>query len=127
MKPVAPEHRCGYSQVVFAKDQPEYIPLPANFNGVEVETKWRLTWRERLSVLFRGSIYLSLLTFGKPLQPIRLSVLREPDDGDPGTIDQVRDLDAVKDVAAIGSSFTGDRRPPGPPDFPRPKHHRPVG
>lgn len=79
MKPITPELRNGIRQVVFAKDQPEYLPLPANFDGQEVETKWKLSWSERLRILLTGNLYLSLLTFGKPLQPIRLSVLREPD------------------------------------------------
>lgn len=69
--PIAAEgHR-----VVFAEDQPEYNPLPAiSFPGPErcVTTRWQLTWRERLRVLFGSGIYLSLLTFNQPLQPMKL-------------------------------------------------------
>ena len=61
MKPIKPEPRQGVGEVVFAKDQPEYEPLPANFDGRSVETKWRLSWRERLHILFRGNLYLTLL------------------------------------------------------------------
>jgi hypothetical protein len=77
MIPITPEPRKDARAVVFAKDQPEYLPLPANFDGTSVETKWRLSWHEWLRVLWTGNLYLTLLTFGKPLQPIRLSVLRD--------------------------------------------------
>jgi len=61
--------------VTYAKDQPEYVPLPARVdkNGTVI-TCWKLTWRERLTVLWRGSFYLTLLTFNHPLQPIRCSI-----------------------------------------------------
>lgn len=78
MRPVKPEQRIGYEDVTFAKDQPEYIPLPAITDGNYVETKWRLSWRERLTTALRGNLYLSVLTFGRPLQPVRLSVVRDP-------------------------------------------------
>jgi hypothetical protein len=79
MKPVFPELRTGYWQVVFAKDQPQYLQLPANTDGRQVETKWVLSWRERLRIFFAGNLYLTLLTFGNPLQPIRVSLLRDED------------------------------------------------
>jgi hypothetical protein len=58
--------------ITFAKDQPEYQPLPAFRNDSqlgEVITCWNLTFRERLRILFKGEIWLSLLTFNKPLTP----------------------------------------------------------
>ncbi len=58
--------------VVFAKDQPEYHPLPAlRLSNAEAEIIccWKLTWRERLRVLLGGRIWHSILTFGHPLQP----------------------------------------------------------
>jgi len=56
--------------VEFAKDQPEYNTLPAfrDESGVVV-TFWKLTLRERLRVLFKGGVWLSLMTFNKPLTP----------------------------------------------------------
>ena len=38
--------------VVFAKDQPEYLPLPAyrTPDGQEVTACWGMTWRERIRV-----------------------------------------------------------------------------
>lgn len=81
MKPVSPVVR-GYKdkELVFAKDQPEYLPLPAlplDF-GNSIATRWRLTWRERLRVLFRGDVYLSVMTFRQRLQPVMLET--EPPD-----------------------------------------------
>lgn len=58
--------------IVFAKDQPEYQDLPAFLaNGPEgnVIICQRLTFMERLRVLITGEIWLSLLTFNKPLTP----------------------------------------------------------
>lgn len=63
--------------VVFAKDQPEYLPLPAFKNDSpqgEVVFCQCLTLKERIKVLFTGKIWVSLLTFNKPLTPSFLSV-----------------------------------------------------
>lgn len=60
------------ANITFAKDQPEYQPLPAFKNDSpqgEVITCWRLSFRERLRVLFKGEIWLSLLSFNEPLTP----------------------------------------------------------
>jgi len=63
------------SNIVFAKDQPQYLPLPADItdDGIAI-TCWTLTWRERLIILFTGRIWLKQMTFNKPLQPQLLSV-----------------------------------------------------
>lgn len=64
------------ANVVFAKDQPEYLPLPAFKNKSdlgEVITCHSLTFKERLRVLFKGEIWLSMMTFNKPLTPIFMS------------------------------------------------------
>jgi hypothetical protein len=62
------------TEVVFAKDQPEYLPLPAlSFRDGLIVTCWSLTWRERLRLLFGGNVFLGTLTFNKALQPVRLS------------------------------------------------------
>ena len=61
----------------YAKNQPPYIPLPtrAAEDGTVV-TCWQMTWRERLSVLLSGKLFLTLLTFNRPLQPVRLGVTK---------------------------------------------------
>lgn len=73
MKPVnvAPSAPSEGQHVVYAAGQPEYQPLPAwKKPGGEVVSRWRLTWRERLSVLFGRDLYVEVLTFNAPLQPI---------------------------------------------------------
>lgn len=61
------------SNVVYAKDQPEYLPLPAHKSEDGcVSTCWKLTLRERVRMAFTGRLYLSVLTFNRPLQPLRL-------------------------------------------------------
>ena len=67
--PMMPIEFAGQN-VVFAKDQPEYLPLPAmrTLDG-EVTSCWGMTWRERLRVLWTRRVYITLLTFGEPLQP----------------------------------------------------------
>lgn len=60
------------SNVIIAKDQPEYRPLPSNYANDDYGTVtfcWRLTWRERLRLLVTGKLWHQVLTFKKPLQP----------------------------------------------------------
>lgn len=68
--------------VVIAKDQPEYQPLPAHRFVDDPHGRiafcWKLTWRERLAVLFRGKLWHQVLTFNQPLQPQLMSV-EKPD------------------------------------------------
>ena len=63
--------------VIYAKDQPEYNPLPAHVvpgSGTgEIICCWKLSWRERLRVLFHGVVWHHILTFHQPLQPQRLA------------------------------------------------------
>jgi len=54
---------------VWAKDQPPYLPLPAYTNERETISCWQLSWRERLTVLFRGRLWLRQCNFGQKLQP----------------------------------------------------------
>lgn len=62
-------------EVVFAKDQPEYLQLPAiKLPDGQVITRWNFTLKERIKILFSGNLWLSLLTFNNPLQPIQLWV-----------------------------------------------------
>lgn len=75
MTPISPVIP-GYDlpETVYAKDQPEYIPLPAHRteDGLVI-TRWRLSLTERLRILFGGSLWLSILTFNRPLQPVKLT------------------------------------------------------
>lgn len=64
--------------VVFAKDQPEYMPLPAmkipNDPQGLIITKWQLSPEELERIKETGTIHLSVATFNQPLQPVLLTV-----------------------------------------------------
>jgi len=62
--------------IVFAKDQPPYLPLPAwrsleDEKGVVISC-WGMSFMERIRILCTGKIWVSLLTFNKPLTPSRV-------------------------------------------------------
>jgi hypothetical protein len=67
MKPIEfAEQNCTY-----AKDQPEYNPLPSfQCDDGRVISCWGLDWRERLRVLFTGRVWVSVMAFHQPLQPL---------------------------------------------------------
>ncbi len=59
---------------VYGEGQPDYKPLPAYRSpGGEVVTCWELTEEEKKRVAETGQIWLSLLTFGLPLQPVYIT------------------------------------------------------
>ena len=61
------------ANTIFAANQSGYRGLPAYYDRDDptglVVSCWSLGWRERLGVLFRGRLYLSVLTFHRLLQP----------------------------------------------------------
>jgi hypothetical protein len=66
---------------VIGKNQPEYKPMPAHqFHDPDgrIAMCWRLTWGERIKLLFTGCIWQQTLTFGLPIQPQLLTV-EKPD------------------------------------------------
>ena len=66
MKPTKfKEQNCTYAQ-----NQDEYGNLPAfkDDNSVIVSC-WKLSFKERLRILFTGRIWLALWSFDKPLTP----------------------------------------------------------
>lgn len=74
-------------EVVYAKDQPQYLQLPAcnfQYTGGEVSviSRYRLTIFERLKLLFTGSIWLEQMTFGQALQPQRPTINEPLTDSD---------------------------------------------
>jgi hypothetical protein len=89
MHPLEPALHADAHRVVFAKDQPPYIPLPASVDAHgTVMTEWELTAEELDRVLSGGRIRLWLLYTsvkdGKPFTPVSLEVL-EPIGGRRGT------------------------------------------
>ncbi len=69
-------------EVVYAKNQPEYIPLRclrSRTEYVEVLSRWTLTPEQRKMIAEGADIFLELSTFGQPLQPIRLQVSADPE------------------------------------------------
>lgn len=64
-------------EVVYAKDQPEYIPLRtlrSRTDEGKVLSRWDLTDEQRHAIAMGADIYLTLLTFQGPLQPITIAV-----------------------------------------------------
>jgi hypothetical protein len=55
--------------VIWAKNQPPYLPLPAYTNDKETISCWKLTWRERFKLLITGVFWLRQMNFGEKLQP----------------------------------------------------------
>jgi hypothetical protein len=79
ISPVLP-HNPDYRETILAEDQKEYSPLPVCrllYSGSGVITTvshYKLTWRERIRILIRGSLWIEQMTFGQPLQPQRPTV-----------------------------------------------------
>jgi len=76
MKPIKFKHQ----NIVFAKDQSGYQPLPAlrlDTPEGEVISCWKMSLKERVKVLFTGHVWVSLMSFNKPLTPSYLSVNRK--------------------------------------------------
>lgn len=68
-------------EVKFAEKQPQYTTLRTlTSNGPErkVLSRWTLTDEQRAQVLRGADVYLELMTFGTPLQPIRMGIGYKP-------------------------------------------------
>lgn len=68
MKPI----KFKEQNIVFAENQPEYIPLPGyKVVGPKGEFIFcmKLSFTERVHLLFTGKLWCSLLTFNQPLTP----------------------------------------------------------
>lgn len=71
MKPIKFKEMNG----IAAKDQPEYMPLPIHRNSQYVISCWKLSFWERVKILFHGIVWLSLMTPPRELiTPSKLSV-----------------------------------------------------
>ena len=75
-------------EIVYAKEQPEYLPLrtlKSQEDSGRVISRWTLTDEQRKAVAEGADIFLMLLTFHWPLQPIQIA-----------TGDGTEDLDWVR-------------------------------
>ena len=66
----------GYN-VEYAKDQPEYLPLPGFKTGeppYELVTCWKGNFWDRIRFLFTGRVWIEYWTFNKDLQPTRATL-----------------------------------------------------
>lgn len=59
--------------VIIAKDQPQYRPLPAYRYKEDPQGRivfcWKFSIKDRIILLLSGKLWHSVLTFNKPLQP----------------------------------------------------------
>lgn len=82
MHPVAPvvvkrDHEAV--ETVYGRNQPQYHALPSlRLPDGRMLTRWKLSFLERLKVLFTGNVYLHVMTFNRKLQPVKVTA--EPDE-----------------------------------------------
>lgn len=79
MRMIAP--RTGAHEITLAEDQLEYKPLVAAVyvrpdfgNAPMLLTRWTFTEEERAAIAAGEDLYLGVLTFGQPLQPLSVQV-----------------------------------------------------
>lgn len=63
--------------VEIAKDQEEYNTLYAYMDSEVTVSCHKLSFKERLKILFSGELWLGQANFGQPLQPQLPSVYKE--------------------------------------------------
>jgi hypothetical protein len=64
--------------VIYAKDQPEYNPLPTvRSSDGKVTSRWAFTPAEKEAIANGAELYLTLWTFGQPLQPVLMAIANE--------------------------------------------------
>jgi len=77
MKAVQPQVP-GYDTHILAREQTEYVQLPAVFTEVAnvpcVVTRWTFTPEERAAIAAGADVWLEMLTFGERANPVRLGV-----------------------------------------------------
>jgi len=72
----------GPIEIILAKDQPEYTPLPVVYidNAARpMISRWRLDDDERAAIAAGADIVLQQLTFCNPVQPVNLQVVMPED------------------------------------------------
>jgi hypothetical protein len=54
-------HPITLPEVIIAKDQPEFRPIPAIVTSGKIVMRWHLGFRERLRVLWSGDLWHTIL------------------------------------------------------------------
>lgn len=74
MKPI----EFNEQNTIFAKDQPEYLPLPVfkNEEG-DVISCWELSEEEIKQITETRKLWIGVKTFNHPLQPIFCTVIKD--------------------------------------------------
>ncbi|KKN88147.1 hypothetical protein LCGC14_0252190 [marine sediment metagenome] len=76
---VAP--RVGCREIMMAEEQPEYLTccvavVEYSDGTVGTMTRWKLDDAERAEIAAGEDVYLTLMCFGQPMQPIQLEIGR---------------------------------------------------
>jgi hypothetical protein len=65
----------GTEKVVYAENQPQYLPLPAlRTPDGRVTSRWKFEPNDLLLIQNGVDIYLTVHTFNEPLQPLQLTI-----------------------------------------------------
>jgi hypothetical protein len=76
MKPVPPN--TGAPEIVFAADQPQFIPVTVSIYEYEhskgLLTRWELTEEERVRVAAGEDIYIMQLNYRTPMTPMKVRI-----------------------------------------------------
>jgi hypothetical protein len=72
MYPIDPGEEWGTMRIYGSQQLDDYEPLYSRVQEQDVITKWQLTNQDREILANGGCLFLSLKTFGAPLQPIGL-------------------------------------------------------
>jgi hypothetical protein len=80
MEPVSPVLPMSKNvEVTVGANQKEYLPLPAFHTQITTVTRWRLTDAERAHIAAGGDLFISVMDFRMPLQPILPLAIPEDD------------------------------------------------
>lgn len=63
----------GVAEKIIRSPDPDVANLPAVLTDDEVITRWELSDDDRARLAAGGSMYLRIMTFGRPLQPVCLT------------------------------------------------------
>lgn len=102
--------------VIYAKDQPDYLPLPAYVDTESREAPalfcFAVNDYQKERIQRSGKLWVRCLTFGHPLQPIALMVPEPiPEDPDPITETMIQGRDEIKaEDPAAAKSNKDDRK-----------------